>query len=347
MRSSLILSAAVALMSSFAVHQTHAQQLCNGYAALCAKTYDQVSYATTHNAYAYTPAGALALNQHNDIPTQLADGIRGLMLDAYNTPNNSTTDIELCHTSCSGLLDAGPLSKVLAQIKTFMDTNPNEVITIFWENAANLPPARFQTVYQAAGLSKYLYTQTTGTTTWPTLAEMISSGKRLVNYVDSGADASVPWLMNEYDFIFETPYHIPKGSEYPCTVDRPKGERKQMYVLNHFISGSINIDGVSADIPQPDAAATTNGNDLTTHVNSCQSTFSQIPSFVAVDFYEEGSVLPTVAQINGLQFNGKNPTQPKSTKGNGNGASSAMMNGGYVKAVGAVALAAAVGMMAF
>jgi hypothetical protein len=127
-------------------------------------------------------------------------------------------------------------------------------------------------VYKTAGVSDYLYTQASGTTTWPTLAEMISSGKRLVNFVDSGADASVPWynhdttfcdrlmqrnakrrdppkagpmsvvgvrtltldysfmcrLMAEYDFIFETPWLIQKGAEYPCTVDRPKDDRKQV-----------------------------------------------------------------------------------------------------------------------
>lgn len=35
-------------------------------------------------------------------------------------------------------------------------------------------------------------------------------------------------LMNEYDFVFETPYAILKGAEYPCTVDRPKDQRKQV-----------------------------------------------------------------------------------------------------------------------
>ncbi|KAF9344461.1 hypothetical protein BGX26_004343 [Mortierella sp. AD094] len=342
MRTSLILSVATAFLSSCLLQRSDAQQLCNGYAGLCTKTYDQVTYATTHNAYAYTPAGALALNQDNDIPTQLSDGIRALMLDAYHS--NSTSDIELCHTACS-LLDAGPLSKVLAQIKTFMDANPNEVITIFWENAQSLTPAQFQTVYNNAGLSNYLYTQAVGDKTWPTLAQMISSGKRLVNYVDHGADASVPWLMNEYSYIFETPFQILKGAEYPCTVDRPLDQRQQMYVLNHFLSGNITISGQSFDIPQPGVAATTNGPDLITHVNDCQTTFSQNPSFVAVDFYEKGSVFPTIAQLNGVTWNNKAPTQPKATgSGKGNGAASAMSSVN-AKAMGMVALATALGFL--
>lgn len=36
--------------------------------------------------------------------------------------------------------------------------------------------------------------------------------------------------MSEYDFVFETPYNIPKGTAYPCTIDRPKDQRKQVLV---------------------------------------------------------------------------------------------------------------------
>ena len=32
--------------------------------------------------------------------------------------------------------------------------------------------------------------------------------------------------MAEYDFIIETPWYITKGDAYPCTVDRPKDQRK-------------------------------------------------------------------------------------------------------------------------
>lgn len=108
MRTSLLLSLATALLSSSLVLHSEAQQLCNGYEALCAKTYDKVAYATTHNAYAYTPPGGLATNQDNNIPTQLKDGIRGLMLDAYIL--NGV--VELCHSSCKSTWQHGLWSKL-------------------------------------------------------------------------------------------------------------------------------------------------------------------------------------------------------------------------------------------
>ncbi|KAF9360917.1 hypothetical protein BGX34_007415 [Mortierella sp. NVP85] len=337
MRTSLFLAAATVLLSSSQVLRSEAQQLCNGYAALCAKTYDKVVYPTAHNAYAHPPPEGLATNQDNDIPTQLKDGIRGLMLDAYPA-SNPTDVIELCHGSCK-LFNGGPLADTLGAIKTFLDANPNEVITILWENAGKLTPAQFESVYKTAGVSDYLYTQPSGTTAWPTLAEMISSGKRLVNFVDSGADASVPWLMAEYDFIFETPWLIQKGAEYPCTVDRPKDDRKQMYVLNHFISRSL---GDNTDVPQPGAAPQTNGADLVNHANDCQSVFNQLPSFVAVDFYEKGTVFQTIAQLNGVTWNNKLPTQPKVTSQNG---VASIKDGVNIKAMGMIALTAALGLL--
>ncbi|KAF9128942.1 hypothetical protein BG015_004257 [Linnemannia schmuckeri] len=321
-RSSLFLTVGILLASSSSwVQQADAQQQCNGYAELCSRTYDKVSYPTAHNAYAFNPPNGLATNQINNIPTQLKDGIRAFMLDAYAAPSGNSNEIQLCHTMCN-VLDGGPLSATLAQIKTFMDANPNEVITILWENAANLKPAQFQAVYAAAGLSPYLHAQAKGATAWPTLAQMISSKKRLVNFIDSGADATVPWLMSEYDFVFETPYNIPKGTAYPCTIDRPKDQRKQMYVLNHFISGVFTLQGDTISIPQPDAADQTNGPDLISHINSCQTTFKQIPSFVAVDFYQKGSLTETVAKVNKVTWNGIAATGATSGKnGTTNGGS--------------------------
>ncbi|KAF9988198.1 hypothetical protein BGZ65_010791 [Modicella reniformis] len=135
---------------------------------------------------------------------------------------------------------------------------------------------------------------------------MISTGKRMVSFIDSGADASVPWLMAKYSFMFETPYSILKGTPYPCTINRPKDQRKPMYVLNHFIFGPLMIGDQAVNIPQPAVANQTNGPDLVSHVNACKLTFSQIPNFVAVDFYEKGSLFQIVDQLNGIQWDPSN-----------------------------------------
>ncbi|KAG0223944.1 PLC-like phosphodiesterase [Mortierella sp. GBAus27b] len=324
MRASLILSVGTLVLSTLVARSDAQKQVCNGYAELCSKPYDKVAYPTTHNSYAFNPPGGLATNQHNDIPTQLKDGIRAFMLDGYASSGNPN-EIQLCHTACA-LLDAGPASKTLGQIKSFLDANPNEVVTIIWENAG-LKPALYKTVYAAAGVEKYSYAPVTGNATWPTLSQMISSGKRLVSFLDTGADASVPYLMPEFSYVFETPYSIPKDSAYPCTIDRPKNQRRSLYVLNHFVYGAFGSGDQKIEIPQPGAADKTNGADLTAHVKDCQATLKQMPNFVTVDFYDKGVLLQTVANVNGVQWNGQLPTPSKGNNSTGSSSGSGSGSG--------------------
>ena len=164
------------------------QQACNGYTELCNRSFSDIAYATTHNSFSV--GNSIAANQDYDIPTQLKDGIRGFMLEA-NFPANSTTEIDLCHEECA-LLDHGSANATLTQISNWLDNNPNEVITILWENAGKASAATFNNLYTQSGFIKYAHYQVVGQP-WPTLSEMIASGKRVVNFVDTGADPSVQW----------------------------------------------------------------------------------------------------------------------------------------------------------
>jgi hypothetical protein len=167
-----------------------AQQACNGDPTLCSMPYNQVSYLTTHNSYAYT--SNVGQNQHYNIRTQLNDGVRGLKLSALKSQNY--TGVELCHSSC-GLLDAGTAHDTLNIIADWLKNNPNEVVTIMWNNGGNFQATDLQAEYQqASGINDYLFVQPQSNWTWPTLSDMISSGKRLVSFMDVGADQNnVSW----------------------------------------------------------------------------------------------------------------------------------------------------------
>lgn len=168
------------------------QQQCNGYSEFCSKPYNELTYVLTHNSYAYSANPAST--QLCAISSQLADGVRALKLSAVKPENSTSSSMHLCHTSCS-ILDAGPATDTLSKIASWLKDNPDEVLSIFW----NIPnqdfdASDFQSPYQSSGLLEYAHVQQANNYTWPTLGEMISSGKRLVNYIESGADqASVPW----------------------------------------------------------------------------------------------------------------------------------------------------------
>jgi hypothetical protein len=147
-----------------------------------------------HNAYGYVANPAA--NQLCPVNTQLDDGVRGLKLSALsltNTTGTAADSISLCHTSCN-ILNAGLAKDTLTLVTTWLKNNPNEVITIMWNNLGGFTPAAFKAAYDAAGLTDYCYTHASGSYTWPTLSDMISSGKRVVNFVDTGADTTtVDW----------------------------------------------------------------------------------------------------------------------------------------------------------
>jgi len=296
-----------------AASSVYAQTACNGDASLCSKTYNSITYLTTHNSYAYE--SNTAANQDYSITTQLSDGVRGLKLSAV--VGNQTGVIELCHTSCS-LLDSGTASTTLQAIGSWLDANPNEVVTIMWNNLGNFPVSAFQSAYQNGGsIMNYVYTQPVGSLTWPTLQSLISSGKRLINFVDTGADQStVPWLMSEFDYVFETPYDNQNLTAFTCTIDRPTNPtspNSMMYVMNHFLYGVLTIGSTVIEVPQPGQANVTNSQSLSDQATQCTQTFGRQPNFIEVDFYEKGTCFQVVDSLNGVAYVSKSLGSPAAT----------------------------------
>ena len=70
---------------------------CNGRAELCDRTFDAVSYPTTHNSFSNAEENWTNPNQRYGITRQLSDGVRALMLDTYYYAG----DLYLCHAFCN------------------------------------------------------------------------------------------------------------------------------------------------------------------------------------------------------------------------------------------------------
>src|SRR5690606_6868567 len=81
---------------------------CNGDEALCARAYDEVAYATTHNAHSSEADAFFKPNQRFGLTRQLEDGVRALMLDTYDPPRGAVGP-QLCHGVCSVGLGMRPL----------------------------------------------------------------------------------------------------------------------------------------------------------------------------------------------------------------------------------------------
>lgn len=257
---------------------------------------------------------SLAGNQFFNATVALSAGIRLLQGQVHLV--NGT--LRLCHTDC-GLLDAGPLDQWLARIKFWMDRNPNEVVTILLVNSDNQPATDYGTAFDRSGLGIYGYTPTSAaaTTSWPTLQDMISTNKRLVTFIAPLTPAATyPYLLDEFTYVFETPFDVRNLTSFSCVLDRPSSKGPaatalasgMLPLMNHFayteITKDITIPNLG-DIDTTNSPSTTTTGALGLHAQTCSSQWGVKPVFVLVDFYDKGPSINTADQLNGITATGR------------------------------------------
>lgn len=159
---------------------------CNGHESLCSQPFNNVTFLVTHDSYAHGPN--LASTQIKSITQQLDDGVRGLKFSAVMHKHK----VHLCHTTCT-ILDAGAATDILNQISKWLESHHDQIITIMWNNLYDIDIVHLAEAYKASNMMPMVHVQEPEKP-WPTLQEMIDSDKRVVNFVDVKADASVaPW----------------------------------------------------------------------------------------------------------------------------------------------------------
>lgn len=276
-----------------------AQTLCNGHAELCGRRYSNITAIGAHDS---AFVGQLPQdNQELSVKAQVDAGIRFLQVQSHK---NIVGTLELCHTSCFER-DAGKVESYLSTVKSWLDGNPNEVLTLLIVNGDNVPVSMFDDAYKASGLKPYTYTPLTSPLAidaWPTLQEMITAGTRLVAFLDAGADPSVPYILDEFTYFFETPFDTldPKFPE--CTIDRPAGAKAdgRMYIVNHF----LDVEWLGIDIPDRMALDTTNAatgvGSIGAQADVCIGLYGRAPFGVLVDYLNHGDVFTAQNRLNGL-----------------------------------------------
>lgn len=252
---------------------------CNGAPQLCARRYDRVAYATTHNAFSTAEENFMLPNQQRALARQLRDGVRGLMLDVHD--DRGTTS--LCHGLC--VIGHRPLREGLCDIGRFLDEDPTAVVSIIFESY--VPVADIEVAFREAQLLDDVHAQPAGTP-WPTLAEMIRAGRRLVVFSDRDGGAR-PWHHDVWQWAQENPYAARTPDELSCRLNRGDA-RNSLFILNNFLTNPTASPSL-ADMVNHDPF-------LTTQVQRCQRERMLFPNFVTVDFYDRGDVLRVVDALN-------------------------------------------------
>lgn len=157
---------------------------CNGHAELCGRRYSNISFVGAHDSPFVGPLPSD--NQGISVTEQLQRGYRFLQgqthIDDYDDENPGV--LHMCHTDCL-LRDAGTVTEYLATVKTFLDNNPDEVVTVLLTNGDDVDISVFDSVVTESGIKDYAFTPSgkLSMDQWPTLEELINSNKRLVLFL--------------------------------------------------------------------------------------------------------------------------------------------------------------------
>jgi hypothetical protein len=257
---------------------------CNGFQELCGLKYNQVSYLTTHNAFNAGDDGFSVPNQNQGLTGQLNGGVRGFMLDVYDEGGVPT----VYHGFA--FLGTAPLTSNLTEIKTFLDANPNEVVTIIFESYvdANMMESAFVQV----GLLPYMHEQVLGSP-WPTLQQMIDAGTQLVVLTDSDdASPTQGWYHYVWEFAVETGFSNNAPSDFSCDFNRGDSIN-DLFILNHFVTDATVGIGIAAQ------SEIVNAFDyFYPRAVSCWNEKQKFPNFPTVDFYELGETKRVLDSLN-------------------------------------------------
>lgn len=175
-----------------------------------------------------------------------------------------------CHTSCD-LLNAGPYTSMLDEVASWVAQHPYDVVTIFVGNSGwpdGVTALDYRETFEESEIFQYLYEPQyvpQRREQWPTLAQMILTGKRVVAFIDYNANQDeVPYLLDEYSHFWSTPFS-PTDRNFPCTMHLPlelddeTAKEDFMYIANHNLNVNVAVAGMSILIPDTYNIEHTNG----------------------------------------------------------------------------------------
>jgi len=254
---------------------------CNGHVELCQRPFNEVALPATHNSMSNAADNWWVPNQSFGIARQLEDGVRGLLLDTFYWND----DLYLCHSNC--LLGSTLLADGLGEIVSFMEQNPREVLVLLFQDG--ITAADTATAFVTSGLAPFVHTQYEGEP-WPTLAEMIESGRKVV--VSAETEGPPPsWYHHAWDLFFDTPYDFWSVAGFSCDLNRGQAGN-DLFLVNHWISTP------SSSAQNADAANAYSV--LSQRVEDCRAEHQQVPNLVAVDFYDRGDLFRVIDELNGV-----------------------------------------------
>jgi hypothetical protein len=302
---------------------------CNGSFALCDLRLNEAVWAGTHNSFsaADSPDWFIA-NQRHDIKRQLADGIRLFLIDPHwgvETGNgrvrtdfaaekrdrnrvakslpppvlasaerlagrlgageaSGEREVWLCHSVCE--LGATKMVDSLVEIREFLEANRGEVVILFIE--PYVTPQDIEKVFAESGLERYVVTLDRDSP-MPTLGDLVGRNKRVIVFTEKDADGTVPWYLDGFSFVQDTPLGATKVKQLSCKLERGDAD-SPFLMLNHW--ADLFPPRRTPNEPFQTEEA------VVSRAHECARRRGLPVSLIAVDHYDVGALLSAVDVLN-------------------------------------------------
>jgi hypothetical protein len=275
---------------------------------------DQATFLTAHNAFANGVDGGFAPpfvnfvpNQTRGLNQQLADGVRGFMMDIYQTPDGAI----LCHTSCTLVSKPVALTVDLQRIVDFLNAHPSEIVTVFLEDYVD-PGVLRTSLAGVNGLTNVLYRpDQTGVRDhgWPTVSALRAANDRLLIFTDHSrsADESAGLTRDSFGVMYQRDWTVENywsmgsatgTSDWSCysrwygasdntPLTQTSPNFRPLFVMNHF-----------RDAPVGGTPGTDNTKLRDRAERFCEPAARKKPTYLAVDRYDQGDPASAVAGLN-------------------------------------------------
>jgi hypothetical protein len=195
---------------------------------------------------------------------------------------------------------------VCAEVRSFLDIHPYEIVTLILEDFTNNVPLVAQDI-QESGLLNYVHTQKLNEP-WPTLKTLVLSGKRMVIFIrtnDTTQLQNYNWLCPLWDYAWDTRFNFKCIADFKHDQVPNRGkfayEQKdtmpcnKLFIVYHFVTplagGSKNW-----------AIRTNRASILRYRLDKLAKQTNHIPNFVQVDFFEypHNDFLKVINALNGI-----------------------------------------------
>lgn len=288
--------------------------------------YDEVTYLTTHNSFTIQTEDWLYRQQSLSFDNQFKYGVWSFMLDLHWCPEDmrKSQTISLAHlrqgsSNTRNYSDSRNHQYLLScrdsraqksqtkhrsfesffndYVKKWLDHDDKSIITLHLESYLGTDgAAQLRRVFEQVGILHYIYGDLSQKS-WPTFGEMRMTNKRLVVFSSNSGDCGLGDVFSTVRYR-ETQYDLETAKNCERRFDdRNRLNDTALLLLNHFYSTSFETRKLTYhQVNNPYADRMQHKYEgvkcpvLSVRTRLCVQQESIYPTFVAVDFVEEGDV---------------------------------------------------------